>query len=94
MKGGFDNAPSAKDAYNIPYASTSTAEDKVVKKPRKAKVDAEKNSFGGRQDLGGVSKSVYRILNAGAVREEFQNNKRKREEDEKAAIAKKGVKVS
>ncbi|KAK4705478.1 hypothetical protein P7C70_g733, partial [Phenoliferia sp. Uapishka_3] len=53
------------------------------------------NAFGGRNDMGGMSKSAYRILNAGAVREEYHaSKKRKLEEDEAAAAkGKKGKKT-
>ncbi|KAL8292663.1 hypothetical protein RQP46_001275 [Phenoliferia psychrophenolica] len=60
------------------------------KKKKKARVLPKDrvNAFGGRNDMGGMSKSAYRILNAGSVREEYHANKKRKLEEVEAAAAK------
>lgn len=94
---GYDNAPTASDSYTVPspVASTSaTPADEPKKSNKSRKAPKELDSFGGRKDLGGLSKSLHRILNAEAVRDEYQQNKKRKREDEEKATAKKGNKVS
>ncbi|KDE06594.1 hypothetical protein MVLG_03090 [Microbotryum lychnidis-dioicae p1A1 Lamole] len=64
-----------------PSASTSSSSMNKNKK-RKALIENKRDSFGGRKDMGGMSKNAYRVLNAVALREEYNTNKKRQRQEE------------
>ncbi|GAA5820441.1 hypothetical protein JCM10212_006119 [Sporobolomyces blumeae] len=93
---GFDNPPTAADSL-LPIASTSrdgqhaldldavtTAQAQANKKDNKRRKPSGP-SRANQDDLKGMSKSAWRVLNAEKLREEFHaERKRKREEEDQA----------
>ncbi|SCV71192.1 BQ2448_2780 [Microbotryum intermedium] len=63
-----------------PSASTSSSMNK--NKKRKMLIENKRDSFGGRKDMKGMSKNAYRVLNAVALREEYNTNKKRRRQEE------------
>ncbi|KAM0752232.1 hypothetical protein T439DRAFT_347151 [Meredithblackwellia eburnea MCA 4105] len=98
---GYDNPPMAQDSQ-LPalgkgvLAPKHTDDDgegaeKRSNKRRKKILPKDKvNSFGGREDMAGLSKSAYRILNAGTLRDEYHAKKKREREEEELAASKKG----
>ncbi|GAA6013002.1 hypothetical protein JCM10207_008409 [Rhodosporidiobolus poonsookiae] len=80
---GTDNPPTAADSL-LPI--TTTGRDGSVKEDTGEGAQKKKRrkgaAGGGQQDMGGVSKSAYRIINAVALREAHHAKKKRKLEDE------------
>ncbi|BGP15871.1 hypothetical protein JCM10213_005643 [Rhodosporidiobolus nylandii] len=86
---GTDNPPTAGDSL-LPITTTAkdgTPGELEAGKTRSNKRRKAGGPGGGQQDLAGVSKAAYRVLNAAALRDEYHAKKKRKLEEDKGTNA-------